>query len=233
MLQVMDLMGRVDRLNERVDRATRPRDETSPVVQSLQVEVGELARGLKDLTALPARIRQTDNQLETVRAEFKTLQSRLDSFMNGDRPVVGAVAALRAQSADLSPPGTGIAPPSPTMEMGIHLLEQGQYESARKIFDGLQRSEPSDARVWYFGALAVGLASGDWDDEARHLVEKGLERERAGTPPAAAIDAALVTPPAHKGRALAQLAAPASAQHQPHTVIMTEHAFEPARGGGS
>jgi hypothetical protein len=39
----------------------------------------------------------------------------------------------------------------------------------------------------------VGLASGDWEDETRDLVEKGLNRERAGTLPAAQIDAAVAT----------------------------------------
>ena len=47
--------------------------------------------------------------------------------------------------------------------------------------------------MWYFGALAAGLTSGDWNGEAKQFVEKGIERERAGTPPTAQIDAALTT----------------------------------------
>ena len=60
-------------------------------------------------------------------------------------------------------------------------------------FEKLQHIEPSDARVWYLGALAVGLVSGDWDDQANDLAEQGLTRERAGSPPSAQIDATLAS----------------------------------------
>ena len=49
---------------------------------------------------------------------------------------------------------------------------------------------PDDARVWYFTALANGLATKQWTGETEELVARGVEREKAGTPPAADIDAA-------------------------------------------
>ena len=50
-----------------------------------------------------------------------------------------------------------------------------------------------------WAALAVGLVSGDWDDEARELAQKGVERERAGMPPTSEIDASLATRTPIKG----------------------------------
>jgi predicted Zn-dependent protease len=90
-------------------------------------------------------------------------------------------------------------PDNPTMDLGIHLLERGQYASAREVFLRLQVAQPNDARVWYLSALAEGLTGGDWDGAAKRLAEKGLECERAGHPSTARIDAALATRTPIKG----------------------------------
>ena len=85
------------------------------------------------------------------------------------------------------------------MDLGIGLLERGQYATVREVFLRLQVAQPDDARVWYLSALAEGLARGDWDGEARRLAEKGLECERAGRPSTTQIDAALATRTPIKG----------------------------------
>jgi hypothetical protein len=85
------------------------------------------------------------------------------------------------------------------LELGISLLERGQFASACEIFQRLQVAATNDARVWYLSALAEGLTSGDWDGLAKRLAEKGLERERAGTPSTAQIDTALATRTSTKG----------------------------------
>jgi hypothetical protein len=36
--------------------------------------------------------------------------------------------------------------------------------------------------VWYYSALANGIVTHVWDGETKRLFEKGVERERAGTP---------------------------------------------------
>jgi Tetratricopeptide repeat len=94
--------------------------------------------------------------------------------------------------------GTGPSD-DPTLDLGIGLLERGQYASARELFLRLQVARPDDARVWYFSAIAEGLTSGDWDGEAQRLAKKGLECERAGHPSTARIDAALATRTPIKG----------------------------------
>ena len=61
-------------------------------------------------------------------------------------------------------------------------------------------SRPEDARVWYYAALSHGLATNEWKDETIRLFNKAVERERAGTPDKAKIDASLanVTEPSVK-----------------------------------
>ena len=183
--QVVDLMVRVDRLGERVDRMVRPDDETPPFVQSLQLEIGEIFHELDKLTTLGDKVRQYDSRLETLQREIKVLRSRLDP------------ADLRKELAEKSEGVSRSPEPSPgasesssaqgnTLDRGLRLLEKGQYESARGVFERLEHTQPADARVWYFAALAVGLASGDWDDEARELAaaRRRLRARRHSSPPA-------------------------------------------------
>jgi hypothetical protein len=192
--QIMDLMQRVDRLGERVDRMTRPRDETPPVLHTLQIKIGELAREMDEVAALPARFRHLENRIETVQEDLKILRARVEAQQGGVS--AGGPPGLtlpRGTGALAAPEGGNTSGEDPTMELGISLLERGQYASAREVFQRLQLAQPKDARVWYLSAMAEGLTSGNWDGTAKKLAEKGLERERAGTPPAARIDAALAT----------------------------------------
>jgi TolA-binding protein len=191
--QIADLMQRVDGLSARVDRMTRPKDETPPVLHTMQIKMGELARVMDEVASLPAKVRHYDNRLETMQEEIKTLRSRIESLTGGRVEGLNPNLALPRQSSAAAPPATDNQAESPTMELGITLLERGQYVSAREVFLRLERAQPRDALVWYFGALATGLTSGDWNGEAKQFVEKGIERERAGTPPTAQIDAALAT----------------------------------------
>ncbi len=191
--QIADLMQRVDGLSARVDRMTRPKDETPPVLHTMQIKMAELARVMDEVASLPAKVRYCDNRLETMQEEIKTLRSRIESLTGGRVEGLNANLALPRPSSAAAPPATDNQAESPTMELGITLLERGQYASAREVFLRLERAQPRDALVWYFGALAAGLTSGDWNGEAKQFVEKGIERERAGTPPTAQIDAVRVT----------------------------------------
>jgi hypothetical protein len=194
--QIMDLMQRVDRLGERVDRMSRPKDETPPVLRTMQIKMGELARELDEVATLPARVRHLDNRLATFQEDLKILRARMDA-MRGASPSSEGVGSLgmnlSSRLGALSNPGDPGSNQSPTMELGIVLLERGQFASAREIFQRLQVAQPGDARVWYLSALAEALTSGDWNGEAKKLAEKGLECERNGTPSTDQIDAALAT----------------------------------------
>jgi len=78
------------------------------------------------------------------------------------------------------------------MTQGIDLFKERKYKDAYSHFEKLEQSNPDDARVWYYAALSRGLALRDWKDDSdtARLVKKGVEREKAGTPPGPEIDAA-------------------------------------------
>ena len=166
------MMQRIDRLGERVDRVSRPKDQTPPVLHTLQIKIGELAREMDDLSSLPAKVRHYDNRLESLQEELKTLRSRVESMQDGSpggtSPAVTLPAGKSARGSSMQE-GAGS---SPTMDLGIGLLERGEFASAREIFLRLQAAQPEDARVWYLSALAQGLTSRDWKGEPQRLAEK-------------------------------------------------------------
>jgi hypothetical protein len=71
---------------------------------------------------------------------------------------------------------------------GARFMDQRKFADALKAFEELQKTHGDDARVWYFSALARGFSTNDWRGETERLVEKGIERERLGTPNKAKID---------------------------------------------
>ena len=75
------------------------------------------------------------------------------------------------------------------MEQAADLFKQGRFAEAKAAFTRLQSVYPDDARVWYFSALANGLASRSWQGESERLVKVGVEKEKAGSPDHAKIDA--------------------------------------------
>ena len=70
------------------------------------------------------------------------------------------------------------------------LFQSGKYKDAQAIFAKLAAENPTDARVFYYAALANGSANNVWNGETETLVNKGIELEKAGTPKVAEIDAA-------------------------------------------
>ena len=73
---------------------------------------------------------------------------------------------------------------------GIEQFEKKQYKEAFESFSNLAQSKPEDARVWYYDARARGFATGDWKGETEKLVMRGVDREKAGSPPKPEIDEA-------------------------------------------
>ncbi len=199
--QLVDLMVRVDRLGERVDRIVRPNDETPPIIKSLQMEIGEIFHELDKLATVGEKVLQHGSRLEILQREIQVLRSRLDS----STPSISKGLVEKSEAINPSEPLPVVNQQSSaqtdTLEQGLRLLEQGQYDSARREFQRLEATLAGDARVWYFAALAVGLASGDWNDEAKDLAERGIECERAGTPSSGVVDSTLATRGPAEGKA--------------------------------
>jgi hypothetical protein len=86
------------------------------------------------------------------------------------------------------------------LQPGIDLFRQKKYDQASEAFDSLTRTNPDDARVWYFAALSRGLATRDWKGQTEKLVTEGVEREKAGTPEKSQIDSAFADLTAETGK---------------------------------
>ena len=189
------LAERIDQLSQRVDQMSQPRNQTSPDVRTLQIKVGDLARSVQDMGDLPGRLRRMENRLEEIGQQVKSTKTEMDQ----DRSVPGTVPVV-PMPLPTGEPLSRVAPgrtfqvadaPDSALNEGIALFHKARYREARDIFLKLQLTEPGDARVWYYSALARGLVTGDWGAETKGWVEKGVEHERAGKPGHASIDQSL------------------------------------------
>jgi hypothetical protein len=188
--------SRLDTLQQRLDLMAMPASGTPPDLAALRVKVGELSGILNEVANLPSLSRQMENRMDQLQLELKGLRDRGIVASNRDQtgsspPILRTVA----RSVDTPAGEPPIPPPSPnsadqTMVEGMALFKQGQYPLADDLFRKLQTTNPQDARVWYFSALAHGFATGRWDGETRRLVEQGAQHERNGKPSASEIDAA-------------------------------------------
>ena len=76
------------------------------------------------------------------------------------------------------------------MTDAIALFKGRKYKDASVAFGKLAQSKANDARIFYFAALSNGFATNTWTGETLSLVNKGVEQEKAGSPPSAKIDEA-------------------------------------------
>ena len=71
---------------------------------------------------------------------------------------------------------------SSLLQAGVEFFQKKKYAEASEVFIGLTKTQPDDARVWYYAALSRGLATQDWKGETERLVTQGVDREKAGKP---------------------------------------------------
>lgn len=196
------LGGRITEIEDRVS-------ELGPMTQAIE----DLAQQLRDqrvqMDSMTDRIDRMESDVTTLKdgvgAAGGIGGGLLGSGLNaGDLPQNAGNEAGRDGEG---PPDPGqsdgllsrLATPDPddadgtadtALEQGIDQFKADEFEQARQTFFELLEQEPGDARIWYYAALANGKATGQWKGETERLVLRGVERERAGTPPRGAIDAA-------------------------------------------
>jgi len=206
--EVATLTRRLAQLQGRVDAQPGPEPAPSPDLGPLRARVDELVkvsgrlsstpdelRGLEERVAgFDRRMGALDERVRTLGERVATLDEELGSFR---REV--ASNDERSKRADATTGATGAAGPAagdPEAAMravarGAALFEERRYAEARDAFLEQIKATPDDARLWYYAALANGSATRDWKGETERLVKRGMERERAGTPGRAEIDALL------------------------------------------
>lgn len=191
------LAARLDKLQEKVDAAASY--GVAVEVRQLKAQVAKLSDPAADPNAkrlgeLDERVAGIGRDLEVIRANLKEARE----FPKAD----DAVAALDKKFQDLRSDFETLrqaankkeeAEPARVPDLGpaLALFREKKYAAAADAFRTLATAHPEDARPWYFAAIANGLATRNWRGETEQLVNKGVERERAGTPSAIVIDATL------------------------------------------
>jgi hypothetical protein len=215
-----DVSGKLDRLQSQVDHLPKPnpQPDLEPLNRKLSVVddlnrklsvVDDLNRKLsvvddlsKKLDSLTTRINSLSERTDQYGGKFAALMAHLDGV---HKQVAGLrnemVAAKDAEKAagkvDTSVARASAEPSreagqtkSSHLAPGVELFERRQYKEASEFFNNLVKTKPDDARVWYYAALARGLATQDWKGEAERLVIEGIEREKAGKLEKSLIDSA-------------------------------------------
>ncbi len=175
-------------------------DEISKKVDSLGLRVN----------SLPAKVDQDSRKIITLTADLEGMRNEVASLRNNihasaekpsvkmDRPLDGGV---KAATASASEPPREIPPPvSSLLQAGVEYFQKKNYDEASDLFAGLTKTQPDDARVWYYAALSRGLATRDWRGETERLVTQGMNREKAGKPAKSQIDAAFANLTSETGK---------------------------------
>jgi hypothetical protein len=192
--QVEHISGRLDKLQEHF--AAIPKSVAPPDATEICNEILSQLRNDPTTAAIPGRLAALTERVAALEKSNSALRSALESLgKSGKKPETSRMpnpassnpphgAQLQYHSADHSMVATAI-------DQGAAMIKDGRYADAREWFGKLEEVHPDDARVWYLAALATGLATNNWDGEAKRLADKGVERERAGTPSSSRIDSAL------------------------------------------
>ena len=203
---VKDLKARVATLADRLKGleekfAGLPRPEPAPDLKPIQSRLDELAKSVEGLAPLSERVGKVDDRVGQVEGTVKTVRSDVDALKEEVKKAASAPASAPAPAAAASPApaqaGGGAPDEEPSaLARGADLFKAGRYKEASEAFNKLESSDPKDARVYYYAAMARGAATGEWTGETARLVTRGIELERAGSPAADRIDAAFADLPA-------------------------------------
>lgn len=188
--QLAKLSDRVDAVTHRLD--TMPKPAPPPDLSDLLVRVADLKEATEEISPLREAIKQIDGRLDEMGQTVRSLGDEFHAHLSrrGQSRTTSNGNGHPATTEDAIP---APAPEKPVkeevLEHGAELFQQQKYQEALDLFSKLAQNNPDDARVWYYAALAHGFTKNQWtDDGTGRLVEKGIERERAGTPPGPVID---------------------------------------------
>lgn len=142
----------------------------------------------KSLTDATGRLNALDKKVQSMtKPDGPDANARIDAI---EKRVGDLAGSLEAAKAELAARNTPAAVASNELDQAIDLFKKGKFADAKDAFTKLETVTPDDARVWYFAALANGLATSNWKGESERLVTEGMAREKAGKPDKAKIDAA-------------------------------------------
>jgi hypothetical protein len=187
--EFQSLTDRVNQLAKRVDGLLPPPPNANDDLKQLEGRVARLAEESVKFAPLAEQVGGIDRRATAAEETLKSLRSELD----GVRDTLAALRTPAAKPSEGASGERGPAAPIPEKELGegLALFQKGLYAQAGASFRALTVDHGDDARAWYLAAVSNGLATNNWSGPTEELVNKGVEREKAGTPGSAEIDAAL------------------------------------------
>ena len=184
-----EIAGLTKKLEE---RAALP--DPTPQIKSLDEKIAELG---KTVGEIPPRFDSIGQKLEAVsKGDGLASSPKVDAIEKQVGEISQSIEAIKAElaarpaSATPAAPAPAVAADAQAMDLAVDLFKKGKFAEAKDAFTKLQAVLPDDARVWYFSALANGLATRDWRGESERLVATGMAKEKAGSPDKSKIDAA-------------------------------------------
>ena len=188
---VKGLKGEIAALAEKL--AAMPKPEPAPDLKPIHDKIDGLAKSVESAADAPKKISaEVAGKLAEAGKADAALKAEIDALK---AEVAGLKDAMKAAKPIAAAPADEPAKPAPgvdaaAMTAAVDLFKGGKYADALAAFKKLPAD---DARVLYFTALASGFTSNNWKGDAEAAVLKGIEREKAGSPAKADIDAALGT----------------------------------------
>jgi len=174
--QARELQGRIEKL-----------PASAPDLKPLEDRVDALAKATESVAELPKRVDALENRVAAADKSLKGLRDDVAAIHGDVRKAAAPPRHEPAQREAPRPEDVNVA--GEGLEEGVQLFKGRQYKEANDVFRKLTDEFPRDARVWYYAALSNGMATRQWSGETERLVNRGVEREKAGTPEADRIDA--------------------------------------------
>jgi len=170
-------------LQDRIEALPKP--APAPDLGPLNSKLADLSKDTESLAVLPKKVDDLDQRLGSFDKTLVALRGEIDTFKNElKKPVDPAVTTPDSAKPDDAKVADA------AVDQGAGLFKAGKYKEASVAFQKLTETSPTDARVWYYAALSRGSATSQWTGETLKLFDKAVEREKAGTPDSAKIDAA-------------------------------------------
>jgi hypothetical protein len=172
---IEEKLARVGQLSQQVEAIGKQ-------VGPLHEQVAQYDKKVTDLDAKLDELRREVTSSNETTPSRRNSETRTTSTARRRTEERAARSSTEADSGDTST--------DPDFESAISQFRDKRYSEAYSVFRRLLQSRPDDARLWYYAAIAYGLASNDWGRMAQSMAEEGLTHEKAGHPQKSAIDAA-------------------------------------------
>jgi len=178
-----DLAGQVKTLQGRVNAPAMP---VEPGLKAVQEKLGELSKTVAAVAPLPEVVAKLDGRLNASDEAIKAAHAQLAKVQ---QTALKAEAGTETTKTETTAPAPAPAPAVPTLEQGAEMFKAARYGDALAAFNKIEAAGSTDARVYYYSALARGVSANEWTGPTVTAVKRGVELEKAGTPAAAEIDA--------------------------------------------